>query len=166
MELKNYFLSGVEIVKLNGEEAVKVSRDGKATVPAVLVFLIGGLAISIGVFIRDGLPPTGKTGMFMAGMAATNLALSFFVAGMIHLMARLAGGRAAYGEYYRAMALGSITSWTQVIPFFGTFISLWSIPVNVVVLEKTHGIARVKSIAIVAAAIAVTAGLLYSLDFV
>jgi Yip1-like protein len=162
---KGYFLSGVRIMGLNGEEAVRVSRDKNAFLPAMLVFLIGGLSISVGIFIEDGIPSLSGTGKFIAVMAFTNLAFSFFIAAVMHLMAKLAGGRAAYGEYYRAMALGSITSWAQAVPFFGTFVALWGLPVNVVVLEKTHGIARIKSIAIVAVAVAMIAVFLYTFDF-
>jgi hypothetical protein len=55
---------------------------------------------------------------------------------MFHGFARLFGGKASFREYYRATSLAWVISWAQAVPVFGAIVSLWSLPVNVLVLKS------------------------------
>lgn len=144
MDLKGYFLKGVELVKLNRDAAEEVARDPDSFGPAVLFFAIGGLAGGIGHSIGSmGL------GSFMLVIGPIASVIGSFVwVGILYVIARIFGGRGTYMGYYSALGIGSLPHWAQVVPFLGWIAALWSIPVAVIVTERVHGLSTGKAIAV------------------
>ena len=138
----------VEIVKLNGKAAVNVSKDKNATLMGILIVIIGGTLSGIANL-------AGTFDLLLVILAPMVVGLIFFFVsvGIIHLLARLFGGKAGYMELFRAQSHVQILSWLVIIPFLGNtlnfLVSLWSIVVSVVILENVHKLSRGKAVMVV-----------------
>ena len=140
----------VEIVKLNGKAAVNVSKDKNATLMGILIVIIGGTLSGIANL-------AGTFDLLLVILAPMMILISFFVSvGIIHLLARLFGGKAGYMELFRAQSHAQILSWLGplvIISFLGNIlnflVSLWSIVVSIVILENVHKLSRGKAIMVV-----------------
>ena len=79
----------VEIVKLNGKAAVNVSKDKNATLMGILIVIIGGTLSGIANL-------AGTFDLLLVILAPMVVGLIFFFVsvGIIHLLARLFGGKA------------------------------------------------------------------------
>jgi len=149
MDFKAYVMKGVELVKLNRDMAEEVSRDENAFTPAVLFFAIGGLAGGIGAIFSGG------AGSLILIMPIVAVAASFIGVGILYLLARLFGGAGDFKGYYSALGIGYLTAWAGVIPFLGAVLSLWGIPVAVIITERVHRISMGKAVAVVLIPVAV-----------
>lgn len=139
MDFKKYFQQGIEIVKLNDKTIDTVAKDKKATNMAILFFAIGGgilglLTFNPAAFIFSAL--------FTAGF-------SFIWTGILHLLAKIFGGKAGFMEFYRPLGVGSIISWLSFIPILGQIIGLWTIVIEIIVLKEVHKLSTLKSVIIV-----------------
>ena len=78
--------------------------------------------------------------------------VGYFVGvGILHLVATLAfGAKGDFMSLLRAESHASIIGWAGIIPFIGTIVGLWHIPVTIVILESVYGMPRGKAIATVA----------------
>lgn len=143
-EGKKYFMQGLEILKLNAKTAEGVAKDEKATGYAIIFVLIAGLTQAIGTFNLPGL----------VALPITTLVISFFGIGILHVLAKLFGGTAAFMEFYRTMGVGYVGVWIAVIPFLGPIlmglVGLWYLVVHVVVLKAVHKLTTGKAIVVVA----------------
>ena len=149
----------VEIVKLNGKAAVNVSKDKNATLMGILIVIIGGtlsgianLAGAFDPYIKG----MGKILLVILASMVVGLIFFFVSVGIIHLLARLFGGKAGYMELFRAQSHAQILSWLGplvIISFLGNIlnflVSLWSIVVSIVILENVHKLSRGKAIMVV-----------------
>ncbi len=142
MDFKGYLGKGWAIVKLDRDTAAEVAADENSFGPAVLFFAIGGLAGGLG-----GAAFSGGLTLIMAPIFA--VIWSFVSVGILHLLAGLFGGTGNFKGYYSAMGIGSLPQWAGLIPFLGSIIALWYIPVAVIVTERVHGINQGKAIAVV-----------------
>ncbi len=147
LDYKGYLIKGLRILRLDGTAALEVAKDEKAFLPGVMVLVIGGVAAGAGMLMTGAVAVKDVTFLILAMpfLNVVSYALFMFV---FHLIARLFGGKATFGEYFRAVSFGSIITWTQVVPLFGMVASLWSIPVNIFILEKVHGLRRIEAVAI------------------
>ena len=150
MSFNDSIKQAVEIVKLNGKVAVNVSKDKTATLMGVLIIVIGGILSQI-------------LSLEIVTTISTLIVLIigyFIVVGVMHILARLFGGKAKYMEYFRAESYASILNWLGVliiIPFLEStinflisiLISIWGIVVSVMILQNVHKITRVKAIIVV-----------------
>ena len=145
MDFGKYLQKGIELVKLNRAVADEVAADDNAFGPAVLFFAIGGLAGGLGATLISG----------GAGIAAIVLLPlfhvigSFISVGILYIIARLLGGTGTYRSYYCALGIGSIPAWAQVVPVLGGIVSLWSIPVAVIVTERVHKMSTGRAIMVI-----------------
>ena len=145
MDFKAWLMKGIEIVKLNRPAMDEVASDEQSFWPAVLFFAIGGLASGLGSSLGNVvLLPV----LIVAG-PVTQVAGSFISIFLLFIIAKLFGGTGTYRAYFSALGVGSIISWTQVVPVLGHIISLWNIPVAVVVTERVHNVSTGKAVAIV-----------------
>ena len=149
----------VEIVKLNGKAAVNVSKDKNATLMGILIVIIGGtlsgianLAGAFDPYIKG----MGKILLVILASMVVGLIFFFVSVGIIHLLARLFGGKAGYMELFRAQSHAQILSWLGplvIISFLGNIlnflVSLWSIVVSIVILGNVHKLSRGKAIVVV-----------------
>ncbi|HBG46380.1 MAG TPA: hypothetical protein DDW94_05250 [Deltaproteobacteria bacterium] len=164
-DFRKYLIKAFEIVKLKGEAASEAASDEAALLPGIAVLAIGGLAVAIGAVLQGGAgSPIEALFLFIFAPVLNVLLFSLFIA-VFHTVARLFGGKASFQSYYRAAALASIVSWTQAIPVVGTYLSVWSIPVNVVVLESVHKLRRLEAAAVIALMMASSVSLLYYAGF-
>ena len=136
----------VEIVKLNGKVAENVSKDKNATLMGLLIIAIGGI---LGQVLSLEIATIIFTLMFL-------IIGYFIIVGIMHILARLFGGKAKYIELFRAQSHAAILSWLgilAIIPFLGGvvnfLISVWGIVVNVTILENVHKLTRGKAIIVV-----------------
>ena len=145
MDLAGSLNKAIEIVKLNGTVSAEVGRDEQSLQPG-LVFIAGsGLAAGISALFSHG----GIGGLISMPIMAI---VGYFVGvGILHLVATLAfGGKGDYLSLLRAESHAAIIGWAGIIPFIGTLIGLWHLPVTVVILENIYGMTRNKAIATVA----------------
>ncbi|MFH2021334.1 MAG: Yip1 family protein [archaeon] len=142
-EGKKYFKEGIEILKLGAKTMEKVAKDEKATYYAIAFFAIAGLAQAIGTFNLFGL----------VTLPIMEVVFSFVGVGIIHLLAKLFGGKAKFMELYRTNGIGYIAMWIAVIPFIGStlagLIGLWYIVVSVVILKAVHKLSTGKAVMVV-----------------
>ena len=47
------------------------------------------------------------------------------------------------------MAMCSMPAWAQVVPFVGWLVSLWTLPVAVIVTERVHGLSTGRAVFVV-----------------
>ena len=139
MDFMNYIKQGIEIVKLNEKAMVSASKDNDATLGAVLIALVGGVAGAIGTLSFMSIPLNAVfqvIGLFIFG-------------GIIHLLALLFGGKGDYLGVIRPMGLAMVLSWISVIPFIGPMlmlvVGLWSIVVDVMIIKSVHGLSTLKA---------------------
>lgn len=145
MDLAGSLNKAIEIVKLNGPVAAEVGRDEGSLQPGLVFIAVGGLAAGVSSLFGHG-----GVGALIT-MPITAIVGYFVGVGILHLVATLAfGGKGDFMSLLRAESHASIISWAQIIPFLGALISLWHIPVTVVILENVHGMPRSKAIATVA----------------
>ena len=140
MDFMNYVKQGIEIVKLNEKAMISASKDSDATLGAVLVALIGGVAGAIGTLSFMTIP-----------FSAVGQVIALFIfSGIIHVLALLFGGKGSYLGVVRPVGLGMVLGWISVIPFIGPMlmmiVGLWSIVVEVVVLKAVHGLSTFKAV--------------------
>lgn len=161
LELGKYLRKSLEIVMLRGTAAREAAEDARALVPGIIVLAIGGFAVAVGAIIDGLVAAAAETVFFLLFAPVLNvLIFSAFIA-VFHGVARLFGGKATFQQYYRATALAWIISWTQVVPLLGAVASLWSIPVNVVVLKSVHRLKTLEAVAVMAVMMSLAMGILY-----
>jgi hypothetical protein len=145
MDLAGSLNKAMEIVKLNGSVAAEVGRDEGSLQPG-LVFIAGsGLAAGIAAIFQHG----GIGGLISMPIMAI---VGYFVGvGILHLVATVAfGAKGDFMSLLRAESHAAILGWAGIIPFIGTLVGLWHVPVTVVILESVYGMPRNKAIATVA----------------
>ncbi len=133
----------IEIVKLNASAMTKVAADQKATGMGVLIIVIAGVAAAIGA-----LNPFGIIMMPIAYLIGT-----FIGIGIIHLLAKLFGGKAKFSEFYRTSSHSYVVNWIAVIPILGPMIAgilgIWNLVVTVFALKNVHKLSTGKSVVVV-----------------
>ena len=139
MDFKKYFQQGIEIVKLNEKTIDTVAKDKKATNMAILFFAIGGGILGLLTF---------NPAAFIFGALFT-AGFSFIWTGILHLLAKILGGKAGFMEFYRPLGIGNILSWLAFIPVLGQIIWLWTIVIEIFVLRKVHKLTTLKAVIIV-----------------
>ena len=146
MSFSDSVKQAVEIVKLNGKVAEKVSKDKNATVMGILIIVIGGILSQI---LSIEILTLIYTLIFL-------IIIYFIVVGITHILYRLFGGKARYIEYFRAESHSAILGWLgilTIIPLLGGIISIlssiWGIVVSVVILENVHKLPRRKAIVVI-----------------
>ena len=86
-------------------------------------------------------------------MPIFTLVASFIALGIMHLLAKLFGGKAGFKEYYRTMGVGYVGMWISVIPILGPMITgligLWYIVVNYSVLKAVHKLSTLKAVIVI-----------------
>lgn len=161
LEFGRYLRKSLEIIKLKGEAAREAASDERAFRPGVLILAIGGLAVAIGAILQGQVASALEASFLVLFAPVLNvLMFSFFIA-IFHGFAKLLGGKATFGEYYRATSLAWVISWTQVVPVVGALVSLWTIPVNVVILKNVHQLKTLEACAVLALMMCVGMGVLY-----
>lgn len=137
----------IEIVKLNGKAAVNISKDKNVTLMGILIIAIGSVLTTIG----------SKQFDFSLILIPLVAIIFYFIGiGVMHILARLFGGKAKYMEYFRAESHAAILGWLgilAIISYLGgiiTFLtSIWGLVVSVVILKNVHKLTRGKAIIVV-----------------
>ena len=161
LEFTKYLKKSLEILRLKGGAAEEAAADERALKPGILILAIGGLAVAIGAVVEGQVSAPAEAAFLILFAPVLNvLMFSIFIA-MFHGFARLLGGKATFQEYYRATSLGWIISWTQAVPALGAVVSLWSIPVNVLILKRVHKLSMLEAAAVMALMMSVAMGILY-----
>ncbi|MCC6502332.1 MAG: YIP1 family protein [Deltaproteobacteria bacterium] len=161
LEFGKYLKKSFDIVRLKGEAAQEAAHDERAFRPGILILAIGGLAVAIGSLIAGQVSTPFEASFLVLLAPVLNIGVfSFFIA-IFHGFARLLGGKATFMEYYRATSLGWVISWSQAVPVIGAIVSLWSIPMNVVILKSVHKLSTLEACAVLALMMCVGMGVLY-----
>lgn len=148
LDYKGYFIKGLRVLRLDTTAALDVAKDEKASLPGLMILVIGGAAAGAGM-LMTGTGVSQDALFLMLAMPFLNVISYAMFMFVFHLIARLFGGKATFREYFRAVSFGSMITWTQVVPLLGMVASLWSIPVNIFILEKVHGLRRLEAVAII-----------------
>lgn len=145
MDLAGSLNKAIEIVKLNRAVATEVGRDEQSLQPGLVFIAVSGLAAGISTLFRHG----GIGGLITMPIMA--IAGYFVGVGILHLVATIFfGGKGDFMSLLRAESHASIIGWAGIIPFIGTLVGLWHLPVTVVILQSVYGMSREKAIATVA----------------
>jgi len=130
---------------LDRDAASEVATMPEAIGPAVLTFAIAGLAGGLATTVT-----TGGAGFISIVLFPILMVVVYaIIAGILHFIAGLFGGKATYGEYYRALGAGAVVLWLMVIPFVGQIASFWYLVVSVAVTERVQGISMGRAVATV-----------------
>lgn len=165
MDFRKYLGKAVEIIKLRKEAAEEAANDEAALLPGMLILAIGGFAVAIGAILQGIVKEPVEAAFFIFFAPILNVLMFSLFISIFHAIARLFGGKASYQAYYRAAALASIIGWVQILPVVGTILSVWTLPVNVIVLESVHKLRRIEAVAVVCLMMAAAMSLLYFLGF-
>ena len=145
MDLAGSLNKAIEIVKLNGSVAAEVGRDEGSLQPGLVFIAVSGLAAGVAAIFQHG----GIGGLITMPIMAI---VGYFVGvGILHLVATIAfGAKGDFMSLLRAESHAAIIGWAGIIPFIGTLVGLWHVPVTVVILQNVYGMQRDKAIATVA----------------
>ncbi|MBI1913017.1 MAG: YIP1 family protein [Deltaproteobacteria bacterium] len=165
IEFKKYLGKSFEILKLKGSAAIEISKDEKAFVPGLIILAIGGFASALGLLFTTGALHSAEVIVLLLFTPILNVVFFSFFLGIFHVLAKILGGQAGFMEYYRAAVFGSVITWAQVVPLIGTLVSIWSIPVNIVILENVHKLKRLEAVTIISIMMLIAMGILYSIGF-
>ena len=145
MGFKDYLSQGIALMKLDRNAAEAVANDPGAFGWAVLFFAIGGLAGGLGGSITS--MGVGSIMIFVGPVM--HVLGSFVSTGILYVLARMMGGKGSFTGYYSALGIGSMPAWAQVVPFVGWLVSLWTLPVAVIVTERVHGLSTGRAVFVV-----------------
>ncbi|MFH1836423.1 MAG: Yip1 family protein [Methanobacteriota archaeon] len=152
MDFVGSIRNSIRIIRLDEEVISKVSDNSDSTNAALLIAAIGGVAGSIGV-----LNPVGI--FFLPIFAVAALAIG---TGVLHIIARILGGKGEYSKLFRVLGHVSIIQWVNVIPVVGFLISmllgLWSIVVSIVVIRTIHNISTFRAVLVIIIPVFVVTG--------
>ncbi|MHB8172831.1 MAG: YIP1 family protein [Nitrospirota bacterium] len=142
MDFKGYLAKGIDLIKLSRPAADALAQDPYAFNAGVLFVAIGGLAGGIGTAIFSfGI---GFSAIIFWPVVA--VLMSFVHVFILFVIAKILGGTGSYRRYYGALGVGSMPIWAAIIPFFGSILSLWTIPIAVIVTERVHKISTARAI--------------------
>jgi hypothetical protein len=161
----DYVKLAVRIVQLDEAAILDAARDPDATIMAVAFVAIAGLAPAIGSLSIITLLFT----------VPVMLMISAILIGIVHVFARMMGGKAQFLELYRAQGLSHLVGWGAAVPLLGAIISpflgiFYAVLMvnNVKTVHRmplTHAIAvAVLPMLVIGAALAVTA--LFGMGFI
>ncbi|GEM_PF-1223914 len=143
MDFVGSIRNSVRIISLDEDVISKVSDNPDSTNAALLIAAIGGVTGSIGAFNPVGI-------FFLPIFAVAALAIG---TGVLHIIARILGGKGEYSKLFRVLGHVSIIQWFNVIPVFGFLISmllgLWSIVVSIVVIRTIHNISSFRAVLVI-----------------
>lgn len=144
MDFKSYLAKGIELIKLSRPAADELAEDPNAFNAGILFVAIGGLAGGIGITLHSfGL---GAPAIIFWPIFA--VLMSFFHVFILFIIARILGGTGSYRSYYGALGVGCMPTWSAIVPFLG-FLSLWTIPVAVIVTERVHKLSTARAVMVV-----------------
>lgn len=166
LDFKKYLKKSFEILRLKGSAAEEAATDERALKPGILILAIGGLAVAIGAVSQGQVSAPAEAAFLLLLAPVLNVIMFSISIAMFHGFAKLLGGKATFKEYYRATSLGWIITWTQAVPALGAILSLWSIPVNVLILKRVHKLRMLEAAAVMALMMSVAMGILYLMGMI
>ena len=142
MDFAKSIKQAINIIKLDEKTILDVSNDQSATIPAILIILIAGIAMGI-----------GSLNIISIFVLPFILIILFSILSVIiHVIAKILGGQGSLINYYRAAGHISIINWISIIPIIGSLISmilsLWSLVVNVKVIKSVYKLSTIKAITV------------------
>ncbi len=136
----------IEILKLNAKEIEKVAKDKQATTAGILILIIGGI---IGGIASRRWALLGLTPIMV-------LIFSFVGIGILHMIAKLFGGKAQFMELYRTLSHAYILNWLSIfnlIPILKTVISIitgiWGLVINFVAIKSLYKLSTAKTVFVI-----------------
>ena len=145
MDFKGYLAKGIELIKLSRPTADALAADPNAFNAGMLFIAIAGLAGGIGTTIFT----LGVGGFAIIFWPITAVLMSFVHVFILFIIAKILGGKGTYKSYYGALGVGSMPAWTAVVPPLGSILSLWAIPIAVIVTASVHKISTTRAIIVV-----------------
>jgi len=143
MDFMKSLKEAIDILKLNKKSIEKVAKDKGATTAGILILIIGGFIGGI----------VGKDWFLIGVIPIITIIFSFIGIGILHLIARLFGGKAEFIQLYRVLTHASILNWLSffgLIPFLKIIMSfaalIWGIAVNFVVIREVYKLSNLKTV--------------------
>lgn len=136
--------AGFDMLRFEPSAIRRVVATPAAMPNAIIVLAVVGLCWGIGSF--------GPFGVFVGPPVL--LLGAFLEVGIIHIVAKLVGGRGDYATLLRVWGLLHVAGVVAVVPLAGGFLlglaSLWFLVALVPILEISHGLSRDRAILTVA----------------
>ncbi len=150
-----------EIVTLKERTIKKVAHDKDSWISAVLIILIAGVSGSIGSLIamRSGFAPYvgAMSAASVIFMPLIGLVMSVIVIGLLHIIAKILGGKATFKQFYSTMGHATLLSWASLItylPFIGILfsiaITIWSLIADYFVIKTVQQLSTARAIWVLA----------------
>jgi len=143
MDLVKSLKQGLQILKLDVKTISVVASDKSATTTALLFVVIAG--ILGGIAARS----IGQA-VIMAIMYVIVLVIS---TGVVHVVAKVLGGKGEYMQLLRTLGFVYIVHWPAIIPVIGGLLvlvlGLWSIIAEIIIVRTVHQLSTVKAVLVI-----------------
>jgi hypothetical protein len=145
MDFRGYLAKGLDLIKLSRPAADELAEDPGAFNAGMLFVAIAGLAAGIGFTFRS----FGIGAPLIIFWPIVAVLMSFFHVFVLFIIAKILGGTGSYRSYYGSLGVGCMPAWSAIVPFLGSILSLWTIPVAVIVTERVHKLSTARSLIVV-----------------
>jgi len=161
MSFGDYILQGADVLQIKPKAIREVAADMPALRTGLVFIVIAGAAAALGSWTLPGLI------LFPLAFLVRALIHS----GMIHFLATAGfGGKGAFGEFFRPLALAHLLDWVlvvglviNIVPLLGPammillalVVTLWKLVVDTVIIETVYGLERSKAVAVMAIVVVV-----------
>ncbi len=145
MDFKGYLTKGIDLIKLSRPAADALAQDPDVFNAGMLFVAISGLAGGIGATIFTF--GAGAFAIIFWPIAA--VLLSFVRVFILFVIAKILGGTGSYKSYYGALGIGVMPAWASVAPVLGPVLSLWTIPIAVIVTASVHKLSTARAVLVV-----------------
>lgn len=155
----HYFHEALAIARWDELAIQRASRDNNALLYGLAFFSVAAVLPHSPALMRAGLAwlaghlvPWRFILVELAQALVLSALLLFAYFGTCHLIARFVfGARGSYLSVLRAMLLGSLVLWLQIIPVVGPLVARlwWGVAILMWVFEEVDGIERLQALAIV-----------------
>jgi hypothetical protein len=161
MNFKESFVKAINIIKLDENAILDVSKDKEAWKMGLLIIVIGGLLSGIATYFQSIITPdiielvdVGTLSIIMAPIGA--IIGTLIGTGIILLIIKIFRGSCTFKELFTVMAFASLLSWLSIlnlIPNIGGIINfvagIWSLIVLVVIIRALNSFSTGKAVLIV-----------------
>jgi len=136
----------IQILKLDENAISEVASNPNSTIYALVITIIAGFASGVVYFELLGVKGVIEYIVFLVVSLGV-------IAGISHILAKLAGGKGEYMHLFRVLGLLYITNWTIIIPLIGQILTLvlsvWKIVVGVITVKSIYKLSTIRAILVV-----------------
>lgn len=129
-----------QIAKFDEHAIKRVAHEKDALLNGLVITIIAGIATALGTFMLPGVifMPIG----YLIG--------SFIGFGILHILAKLFGGKSNFRKFFAVGLHTSLLAWIMIVPFAGMFLGtiakIWGIVAMYFVIKNVHELSPKRSL--------------------